>query len=84
MILNTYIHTCIRKQKKSLISVRNERIHQKSFGDKPHRLDPGLTTVGGVEAQGAGGTGATNMGASEEEEAKQDAGTNISDHIILA
>ena len=29
----------------SLISVINERNHQKSFGAKPQRLDPGLTIV---------------------------------------
>ena len=40
---------------KSLISVTNERIHQKTFGVKPHRLDPGLTTVG--HWQGQLGTG---------------------------
>jgi hypothetical protein len=37
-----------------------------------------VTALHGGEAK------ATNIGASEEEEAKQDAGTNISDHIILA
>ena len=32
--------------KKSLILLTNEGIHQKTFGVKPHRLDPILTTVG--------------------------------------
>ena len=30
---------------KSLISLTNERINQKTFGVKPLRLDPGLTIV---------------------------------------
>ena len=32
-------------KKKSLISLTIEGINQKSFGVKPQRLDPGLTTV---------------------------------------
>ena len=31
--------------KKGLISLTNERINQKTVGVKPHRLDPGWTTV---------------------------------------
>ena len=30
---------------KSLILLTNERINQKTFGVKPHKLDPGLTIV---------------------------------------